>query len=304
MVAKRMKRSKEENLFPESAGAGSAGVELSAPLRTAPVKAAHVEPPEIISALNDAVSGINGVFQMRDALMAELFECKVELGIAGEVRLEQARIEALKREQENFQYDFNLRKARLEQDLERLEEERREKIQGMEEEARTRLKADADDHAARLKAQAAEQALKLKTEREDHERRIKLEREDFERERALFDQERKAFESRLESFEAERSAMRDRLVAELNRDNEHQLKINALNHQREVEILKSQLKLEQANGGKFETLLSDSRTQNDRLAEQLSTLSREALASASSSAMAVKLKEIISQFNPGGSPSR
>lgn len=39
-------------------------------------------------------------------------------------------------------------------------------------------------------------------------------------------------------------------------------------------------------------------------AEQLSTLSREALASASSSSMAVKLKDIISQMNPQGPQSR
>lgn len=297
MVAKRTKRAKEGELFPECADDFVEEVR-PAPVHTVTARATHVEPHEIIAALNNAVSGVNAVFQLRDGLMAEVAEIKNELGIAKELRVEHARIEALKREQESFQYDYNLRKARLEQELDRLEEERQEKIGKMEEDAKDKLKADAEDHAVRLKVQAAEHALKLKTEREDHDRKIKIEREDFERAKSAFEGERSAFDVRLKSFEAEKATVRERLVAELNRDNEHQLKVSALNHQREVEILKSQLKLEQANAGKFESLLNDSRVQNDKLADQLSTLSREALASASSSAMAVKLKDIISQMNP------
>lgn len=312
MAIKRGKKVKDDGLFPgeldeEFADDTRVVSAKAAPVaRTAPagVKAVHIEPSEIISSLNNAVSGINAVFQARDSLVAEVAELKNELAIAKDVRVERARIEDLKREQENFEYDFKLRKERMENELERFEEERREKIGRMEEEARDKIKADADDQAAKIKNQVVEQALKLKTEREDHERKIKLEREDFDRAKNIFELEKVAFDTNLKNFEAEKAAMRDRLVSELNRDNEHQIKLNSLNHQREVEILKSQLKLEQANAGKFEGLLTDSRAQNEKLSEQLSTLSREALASASSSSMAVKLKEIISQMNPQGSQNR
>lgn len=297
MVIKRTRKTKDEDLFAGEEPQNFVQEELPKISVRNPARIVHVEPSEIISSLNGAVSSVNSLFQTRDNLIAEIAGLKEEIGTAKEVRVEVARVEALKRDQENFQYDFSLRKQRMEQDLERLEEERREKIARMEDETKEKLKAEADEQALKIKTQLAEHVLKLKTERDEHERRIKLEREDFERARSLFEQEKMAFDERAKVFEGEKLAVRERLVAELNRDNEHQMKVAALNNQREVEILRSQLKLEQSNTVKFETLLTDSRAQNDKLGEQLSTLSREALASASSSAMAVKLKDIVSQLS-------
>lgn len=296
-VKKTTRKTKDDELFPEIEVESYATEEIRTPsVRTLPTKVVHIEPQEIIGSLNNAVAGVNAVFQLRDNLINEVGQLKEELGIAKDVRVEESKIESLKREQENFKYDYSLRKERLEKDLERLEEERRERIGKMEEDAKANLKTQSDDQTTKLKTQLAEHVLKLKTERDEHERKIKLEREDFDREKTLFAQERTAFEISVKSFEAEKEKIRERLALELNRDNEHHVKVAALNHQKEVEILRSELKLEQANRSKYEVMLTDSRVQNDKLGEQLSTLSREALASASSSSMAGKLKDIISQM--------
>lgn len=239
--------------------------------RAATVKAAHVEPGEIVAALNEAVSSINVVFQMRDQLMAQVDALKEELKIGGDMRIEQARLDDLRRRQDNYTYDYETRKKRLEEELETREKE----------------------HVARLKM-----------ERQDHERMLKLEREDFDNERKSFEGERAAFEKRAKEFEQERQKMKERLVEELDRDNAHQMKVVSLNHQNEIEQLKGSLKLQEAHGMKYETLLTEARTQNDKLAEQLSTLSREALASASSSTMASKLQEIVSKMSATGPSGR
>lgn len=204
-----------------------------------PSKVAHITPENVIGALNSAVAGINSVFQLRDQLQAEVNVLKGELSIGNDVRIESGRLLALKREQEDFLYEFETRKSRLERELKETEEECKNRLKDEEKDHSNKLAALSEEQKVQLKSEVNIHILKLKQEREDHERKIRLEREDVQR--------------------------------------------------------------EQAHRAKFEIMLKDSREQNEKLSEQLTTLSREALSSASTSSMASKLKDIVAQMSGGGS---
>ncbi|MBI4367068.1 MAG: hypothetical protein HY543_09640 [Deltaproteobacteria bacterium] len=145
----------------------------------------------------------------------------------------------------------------------------------------------------------------MKVEREEHDRRLKLEREDFQRIKGQLEIERTAVAERCTAVETEKAALRESLAQELNRDNAHRLEIEQLRHQRDLDMIRGELTLEQAHRAKYEQLLQEARQQNERLAEQLTVLSREALASAGNAAMASKLKEVVGQLSTGsGGASR
>lgn len=262
--------------------------------RLAPAKISPTNPEDFIRSLNTAVANVQALFQLRDNLFQEITNLKAELEVAQEMKLEKGNLEALKREQDLFDYEFSIKKSRLEKELDLLETERKERLERLEEE-----------HKERLKTQADAQTLKLRLEKEDHERKLKLEREDCERARAQFDREAKEFAENVKRFEAERVKLRESLIEELNRQNAHEQEVARLNHQKELELLKGELKLETANRAKFEMLLKETREQNEKLAEQLASLSREALVSASTASMANKLKDLVTQLAQGtGSPVR
>lgn len=270
-------------------------------VKTASPKPIHVIPENIIGALNSAVANVNALFQLRDGLNAEICSLKEELALGCDVKIEHDKLNSLKREQDEFVYEFQIKKNRLEQELKELEDDSRKKLKRDEEEHKTKLAEQVEEQKAQLKAQQDTQNLKLKLDREDHERRIKLEREDWQREQTQFAAEKVGFGSRQKALEEKTATLREELKKELDRDNAHAIEVLKLNHQKETELLKSELKLEQAHRVKFEVLLKETRELNEKLSEQIATLSREALSSASTSSMASKLKDIVTQMAGGAS---
>lgn len=250
---------------------------------------------DFVGALNTAVSNVQSLFQLKEQLTSEIDDLKAQLKVGADMKLEQENLQDLKREEEIFEYEFSLKKERLEKELALLETDKKKKFQEMEEEQKEKLKTQAETHA-----------LKSKIEKEEYERKQKLEREDFQRELAQLEKNKKTFEAQQKDFEAEKTRLRDTLVKELNRDNTHEKELLKLNHQKEIEVLKGELKLVESARIKFETLLQETRLQNEKLSEQLSQLSREALTSASNASMAVKLKDIVSQLaqGPSGTSAR
>lgn len=255
-------------------------------------KLAPTTAEDFVRVLNTAVTNVHAVFQLRDQLHTELDALKAQLGLGRAMLLDHDRLRTMKQEQEIFDYEFGVKKERREKELDQMEEERRERWEAVEEEQKEKLKTVADA-----------QALKLRLEREEHERRLQLEGEDGARLRGQLERERQDFVVQQQAFDAERTRLRETLVNELNKENVHAQEVATLQYQRELELLKGELKLEQANRQKFETLLQEAKSQNDRLTDLLSQLSREALASASSAAMAAKLKELVSESRSGASTS-
>lgn len=256
-------------------------------------KITHITSEDFINALNNAVTNVTAIFQLRDQLQTEVAAFKDELEIGREMKLEQSKLETLKREQEEFQYDFQIGKTRLDHELNETEEAHKEKLDRQQEEQKSKLKSETEGHT-----------LKLKLEKEEQERALKREKEDWEREKAQLALEKKAFEESRKALEADRTALRGVLIQELNKDNAHAIEILKLNHQKEVELFNGEIKLERANLSKFETMLKEARVQIEKLSNQLTELSKDALASASTSSVASKLKEIISQMPIGGSTTR
>lgn len=256
-----------------------------APSRPLSTKQNPVTTDEFIGALNNAVSNITAVFQLRDQLQWEVAALKDELAIGKEIRLEKDRLETVKREEDEFLYEFQIKKTRMERDLKEDETRREEGLAQQAEEQRTSLKMEADA-----------QALKLKLEKDDQVRILKREREDWEREKSQLVVEKGAFDAKQKLLEDDRTTLREKLAKELNRDNAHAIEVLKLNHQKDIELLKGELNLEHAHRAKFETMLSEAKEQVEKLGDQLSTLSREALASASSASVASKLKDIVSQM--------
>lgn len=254
----------------------------SRPLST---KQNPVTTDEFIGALNNAVSNITAVFQLRDQLQWEVATLKDELTIGKEIRLEKDRLETIKREEDEFLYEFQIKKTRMERGLNEDEERHEEGLAQQVEEQRASLKMEADA-----------QVLKFKLEKEDQTRILKREREDWEREKSQWITEKAAFDAKKELLEDERTTLREKLAMELNRDNAHAIEVLKLNHQKDIELLKGELNLEQAHRSKFETMLKEAKDQIEKLGDQLSTLSREALASASSASVASKLKDIVGQM--------
>ncbi len=262
--------------------------DFEAPIPTTPKselakkKVTSLQPTEIIDVLNNTVSSLNNIFQKRDQLFLEVEQLKQELNIGNEMRLEEARLKALKREQEEFNYQFNIKKKRMEDELVNLEKSTRAQVEQL-----------AENKENKLAAKEAEHAQRLRNEKEEHQRVLKNEKEDFEREKKLFENEKAVFKLEQKALAEEKEKMRERLIAELNMENEHRIKLADLDHQKQQEILQSELKLEKAHRSKFETLLAEAKQHNEKLAEQISGLSKEALASASSSNINARLKEII-----------
>lgn len=269
--------------------------ETREPSRVVPQKVLHVTAENIIGALNSAVADVNAVFQLRDHLQMEVNILKDELAIGRETRIENDRLGNVKREQEEFLYEFQIRKTRLERELKDLEDEQAARLKKEDEEHADRLKSALEEHKGQLKAEAVVQSQKLKQEREDHERKIKLEGEDMKRERSQLESEVNLIADERKKVEQARASLREELAKELNKDNEHALEVLKLNHLKEMEIVKAELRLEQASRTKFEAMLQESKKHIEKLNEQIATLSREALASASSASMASKLRDIITQ---------
>lgn len=248
-----------------------------------PIRRGPVSSQEFVRLLNQAVADVHAIFQSRERLQEEIATLRTQLQIGEELRLEKEAVEQVRRQKEVLEYEFATKRERLEKELQEREDEEKEK----------------------WKAQADGQVLKLKIEREEQDRRLKLEREDFHRIKEQLEVERTTIVERFKTVEMERAALRESLVQELNRDNAHRLEIEQLRHQREVDIVRGELTLEQAHRAKYEQLLQEARQQNERLAEQLTVLSREALASAGNAAMASKLKEVVGQLSTGsGGASR
>lgn len=247
------------------------------PARTIPLKATPITPEEFIGNLNNAVSNVTAIFQLREQLLAEVGLLKEELAIGREMKLEKAKLESLKREQDEFLYEFQINQSRLERELKEKEEE----------------------HKVCLKAEADAQVLKLKLDREEQTRLLKREREDWEREKAQLALEKESFAKQQKAFESERTALRAKLTEELNRDNAHAVELLKLNHQKDIEVLNGELRLEKANFQKFEIMLKEAREQIEKLSNQLTVLSKDALASASTASVASKLKDIIGQLPLG-----
>lgn len=265
-------------------------------------KVVHITPENVIGSLNSAVAGINSVFQLRDQLQTEVNVLKEELSIGNDIRIESGRLDAIKREEEEFLYDYQIRKTRSERELKEMEDDQKNRLNTEEEEHANKLTSQAEEQKTQLKIEANAHALKLKQEREDHERRIKLEREDIQREQAQLAQEKTLLAQEQKKLEALRTSLKDELAKELNRDNAHAIEVLKLNHLKELELVRGELKLEQAHRVKFETLLKEAHEQNEKLSEQISSLSKEALSSASAASMAAKLKDLVSQM--AGNPSR
>lgn len=73
----------------------------------------------------------------------------------------------------------------------------------------------------------------------------------------------------MKNFDKERENLREVLSKDLSREALHQKELLTLKHQKALELLRSKLKLEQANRAKFETLLQESKVQSEKLAERL-----------------------------------
>ena len=249
-------------------------------------------PEEFIRALNAAVANVQGLFQLRETLQQDLADLKQALQCGQEMKLERDKLAVCQRELEEFEYAFSVRKERREKELDQLEEERKSHWQQTEEEQKERLKSQVET-----------QTLKLRLEKEDHERRLKLERDDLQRSLNQFEIEQKAFATSQADLEVERARIREQLTQDLNRDYVHAKEVAELHHQREVELLKGEIKAANATIAKLESLVQETREQNEKLAEQMANLSREALASANTAAMAVKLKDLVAQMTTSGAAS-
>ena len=251
----------------------------------------HVEASDFLTRVNQTVSLVHSLFQDRDSLLREIELFKAQLGIAKEIALERQLVVSMQREKEAFLYQWEREKLHKQQELDESQKSSEASLKKREDEQRLKIARENEEHAAQLKR--AE---------EDQNRRLKVEREDFERLKNQFAEERAALKREQEAFKKEREDVQKRLLTELNVENKHAREVMELNHQRELAVLRGELELERSAKGKQEASLKEAYVQVERLNAQMSQLSRDALTSASSSAMVNRLEEMVTQIT--GNPRK